>query len=124
MNDSSAVGVVECPSDIARKPEGLVHRKLTLTVQPLPKALPLHERHDVEERSVRLSRIEEGQDVRVLEVGRGLDLGQEAVCPHGRGQLGPEDLDGYLSFMPEVVCQVDRCHPARTDLALDPVAVL
>jgi hypothetical protein len=40
---------------------------------------PFHERYHVEEEAVGLSRVEERQDVRVLEVRRGLDLDQEAL---------------------------------------------
>jgi len=39
-------------------------------------------------RGVCLARIEQRQDVRVLEVGRGFDLGQESLGPRDRGQFG------------------------------------
>lgn len=51
-----------------------IDRKLVLPIKPVPKALALHIGHHVEQERVRLARIEERQDVRVLEIRRGLDL--------------------------------------------------
>ncbi len=59
----------------------------------------------------------------MLEIGGGLDLGEEPLGADHRGQLGPEDLDGDLALVPEVVGEVDRGHAARPELALDAVAV-
>jgi hypothetical protein len=59
----------------------------------------------------------------VLEVGRQLDLGQEALgADHGR-ELGAEELESDLAVVSEILGQVDRRHPAGADLAFDPVAV-
>jgi len=38
-------------------------------------------------------------------------------------QLGLQELDGDLAMVLEVLCKVDRCHPAAAELALDRVAV-
>src|SRR5574339_160359 len=42
-------------------------------------------------------------DVGVLEVGGGLDLGEEPLGPDDRGQLGPQHLDGDLAVVPKVL---------------------
>jgi hypothetical protein len=53
----------------------------------------------------------------------GLDLRQEPLGADHRGQLGAEHLDGDLAIVLEVLGEVDGCHPALTELPLDPVAV-
>ena len=50
--------------------------------------------------------------MRVLEVGRRLDLGQEAFGPNDCGQLGLENLQRDLTLVLEVVGHVDRRHSA------------
>ena len=59
----------------------------------------------------------------MLQVGGGLDLGQEAVGADHGGQLRPQHLHRDLAVVLEVVGEVDRRHPARAELALDGVAV-
>ena len=59
----------------------------------------------------------------MLEVGGGLDLGQEPLCPdHGR-QLRLEDLERDLALMAEVVCEEDGGRPALADPAVDLIAL-
>ena len=59
----------------------------------------------------------------MLEIGRGLDLGEEPLGADDRGELGPEHLDGDPAVVLEVLRQVHGGHAARAELPLDPVAV-
>jgi hypothetical protein len=59
--------------------------------------------------------------VRVSEVRRRLDLGQKPNCSHDCRQLGVQDLQRDLALVLQVIGQVDRGHPACTELALDAV---
>jgi hypothetical protein len=93
-----------------------------LTIELLSQALALHVGHHVEQESVRLARVEQRQDMRMLEVRGRLDLGQEALRTDHRGQLGLEDLERDFAFVFEIFGQVDRGHPALAQLALDRVA--
>ena len=52
------------------------------------------------------------QDVRVLEIGGGLDLAQEPLGADHRGQLGAQDLDRDLAVVLEVLREVHRGHAA------------
>ena len=61
--------------------------------------------------------------MRVLEVGGGLDLGEEALGTDDGGEFGAEDLDGDGAVVLEVVGEVDRGHAALAQLPLDAVAV-
>ena len=54
---------------------------------------------------------------------RDLDLAHEPVGTERRGELGLEHLDGHFPFVLEIFREVDRRHPARTQLPLDAIAV-
>jgi hypothetical protein len=57
----------------------------------------------------------------MLQDGDGLDLTQEPFGPDHCGEVGPEDLDGDSAAVFEVLGQVNRRHPALTQLPLQPV---
>ena len=59
----------------------------------------------------------------MLQVGGGPDLADKPLRADHGGQLGAQHLDRHLAIVAEVVRQVDGGHPARTELALDAVAV-
>ena len=59
----------------------------------------------------------------MVQVGGGRDLAQKALWAEGVDQLRPENFHGYLALVLEIVREVDRGHPARTELALKTVAV-
>lgn len=65
----------------------------------------------------------QGQDVWVLQVRRGLDLGEEPIRPDYGGQLRPKHLHRDLAVVPEILREVDGGHAARAELALESVAV-
>ena len=58
----------------------------------------------------------------ITPVGGGSDLAQEPLGADHRGQLGLELLDGDLPVVAEIVREVDRCHAAGPELALEAVA--
>jgi hypothetical protein len=59
----------------------------------------------------------------MLQVSGDLDLLEEAIRPDDRGDLGPNDFDGYLALVLSVTRQVDRRHAPLAELALDFVAI-
>ena len=59
----------------------------------------------------------------MLELGRKLDLAQEALGAERGGELGAEHLEGDQALVPQVAREIDRGHPALPELALDGVAV-
>jgi hypothetical protein len=59
----------------------------------------------------------------VLEIGGDLDLFGEAVGADDGGELGAEHLEGDLAVVLQVVGQVNGCHAAVAEFALDTVAV-
>jgi hypothetical protein len=71
--------VVERVGHLTGDPHRVVHRKLLLPDEPRAEALALDERHDVEHHPCGLARVEQAEDVGVLQVGGGLDLAQEPL---------------------------------------------
>ncbi len=122
MDDALAVGIVEGLSDVRGDTQRLVHGKLMFAVEPLPKALSLYMRHDVEQEAVGLTRVVQRQNVGVTQVRRGLDLGQETVGSDDGCEFGLQDLERDFALVLDVVGQVDCRHPALTELGLDAVA--
>ena len=123
VDHALAVGVVERGGDLAREPERLLDRKLPLADQPGAERFAGDERHHVVEQAVGLARVEQSQDVRVLQVGGDLDLGQEPLAADHGGELGVQHLDGDLAAVPQVLGEVDDGHAALAELPVDAVAV-
>jgi hypothetical protein len=117
---SEVQGVGHCGGD----PHRLVYRELLLRLESFPQGLPFHVRHHVVEEGIRLSRVVQRQDIRVLKVRRGLDLGQEALAADHRRELRLEDFEGDAAVVLQVLGQVDRGHAALAELTLDAVAAL
>ena len=58
----------------------------------------------------------------MVQARRDRDLAEEAFAGERPGEVGVKDLDGDVAVVLEVAGEVDRGHPARPELALDPVA--
>ncbi len=117
------VRVVERVGHLARDAHGLVHAELRFAVQLVANRLAFDEGHDVEQERVRRAGVEERQDVRMLQRCRGLDLDHEPLGSEHRGEFGLQDLDRDLAVVLQVLGEVDRGHSARTEFALDAIAV-
>ena len=72
---------------------------------------------------VRVTRVDQGEDMRMVEPRGDPDFGQEALRAEHGAELGAKDLDGDLSIVLEIVGEIDRGHAALTQLPLDAVAV-
>ncbi len=59
----------------------------------------------------------------MLQLGRELDLAQEALGAERGGELGAEHLERDQPLVPQVAREIDRGHAALPELALDGVAV-
>jgi hypothetical protein len=60
----------------------------------------------------------------MLEPGGDLHLAREAARAHGGGDLGPQDLQGDLPVVLEVLGEIDGGHAALPELALEAIAVV
>jgi hypothetical protein len=117
------MGRLESAGYLLHQCHRLVHGKLFLPIETVAKRVTLHVRHHVEEEAVGRARVEQRQDVRVLQVGGGLDLGEETLGAHDRRELGLQDLDGHPAAVLEILGQVYRGHAAFAQGALEAVSV-
>ena len=122
MHGTVPVRVVEGGCHFARQSQGLVDRELSLAREPLAQALALHVGHHVVEQARSLARVEQRQDVRMLEPRGELDFAQEALGTDRRGERGVQHLDRHRATVPEVLGQEHGGHAAATQLAPDRVA--
>src|SRR5690349_8634850 len=119
MHDALCVCVLERVSDFASDPNGVVDRKLTLARQPVAQRLAFDEGHHVVQQAVAFSRVVQRHDVRMLEIGGGLDLGEEPLAAERRGKLGLEHFEGDFPVVAKVARQVHGGHAAVSELAID-----
>ena len=117
------VGVVERRGHLGGDPDGVGDGELLLAVEPVAQRLAVDERHDVEQVAVGLARVEQRQDVRVLEVGGELDLGQEALGADHGGELGAQHLERDAAVVADVLGEIDGRHAAGADLTVQAIAV-
>ena len=66
---------------------------------------------------------EQGHDVRMLQLGRELDLAAEPVDADARRQLGQQHLDHDVPAQRGLDRQEDPRHPAAAELALEAVGL-
>ncbi len=123
VNHPLPVRVVQRRRHAPRDLDRLRDVELPLPVELVPQRVALHVRHHVEQERVGLPRIVQRQDVRVLQVGRHLDLLQKPLGPDHRRQLRPQHLQRHLAVVLHVVRQVHRRHPALAQVGFDPVTV-
>ena len=76
------------------------------------------------QQAARFPRVEELEDVRVVEPRRDPDLGEESLGAEHGTELGAQDLEGDLTIELPVAGEVDDGHATGADLALDDVAVV
>src|SRR5262245_42232462 len=68
-----------------------------------------------------LAGVEERQDQRVLKPRRCTDLAEESIRPDQAGDFGPEHLDRDRPSMAKIFGEIDRRHPPRADLSIQPI---
>ena len=122
MDHAVPMRVVERTRHLARDAHGVGDRELPFALEPRAQRLAVDERHDVEQQAIRIARVEQREDVRVLQLRGGLDLGEESLAAERGAEVGVQHLDGDVAIVLEVVREVDRRHPAGAEFALDAVA--
>jgi len=107
----------------------LLHRKVSLSCEPVAETFSPYERHDVEKEGRtlallgrNLTRVVQRQDMGMGEPGGDPDLAGEPFGAEQRAQLRPEDFERHLAVMLEVIGQIDGGHPAPPELPLHCVA--
>ena len=121
MDDALGVRVGERVGQLAQDRRRVGQRQLPLAPQSRPQRLAVDVRHHVEERVTGRAGIEERKDVRMLEVRRGPDLGDEPIGADTGDDLGLHDFQRDQAIVPEVVREIHAGHTTRTQDAVDPV---
>ena len=122
MDDVARVRVRQRVSDLAREPNRLVYRERSVARDAAAQRLTRDVRHHKEERALPLTRVVEGEDVRMLQAREERDLATKALGRLTVGDFGVDELERDLTVVPNVMREVDGRHPASADLAFDLVA--
>ena len=123
-----AVGEGERVRRLARDPERVRQGKLLLPAEPVTQTLAPDEGHGEPEQGRRpwhgqLARVEDGEDVGVLQAGGEMDLAEKPIGSEGGGELGVEHLDRDGAIVLEVTREPDGGHASAAELALEGVPV-
>src|SRR5687767_15999939 len=121
MHDTTPVCIVERVRHFPRDPDGVLNRQLLLAIQSVTEGLPFHERHDVVDESVHFARIVQREDVRMLQVCRCPDLGQESLATEDSRELGAEEFKRERWIMPELGREIHECMTAGAHFTYDRV---
>src|SRR5918994_1634365 len=123
MDYSLLMSVGERVGRLAGDPERLGDWQTELAEKTLPQGLPFHERHDIVQKAIRRARVEQRQNVRVLEMGDDPDLTEESLGTQRGGELGAEDFERDLAIVAQVAGEVDGGHAALSQLTLELITI-
>jgi len=127
MDDALRVGLVETIGHITGDPENFLDRRPAVPIEFGPETLARHQRHDeIRKRfafPVERTRIEQRQDMRVLEGRDHSDLAEESVRAGDHGGLRAQDFDGNATLMARIFRAKDRRHATAPDFTFDSVSM-
>ena len=117
VHDAAGVRGVERVGHLAGNAQRVGERQRSLALEPLLQRIARDERHDEERQLAPHARVEQRQDVRMMNAGDEPDLGQKPLG--GEGQCRPQHLQGDRAIVLAIVGQVDHGGGAMADLSLD-----
>ena len=123
VDHAESVRMLQRVGHLARDQQCLVHSELAIPLEPRAQRLARHQRHHVVEQPVDLARVQQRQDVRVLEPCGGANLGQEPLAAERRTEVGVQHLDRDVTLVTQVVGEVDRGHAALAEFTAHAVPV-
>ena len=116
------VRVGQAPGHLAQNPRRLRRRQRSATPDALAERFAVDERHDEEDQVAHLFDREDGNDVRVRELGRCAGFVQEALSQRRvTRQVRWQQLEGDQAVERHVACEIDDSHSAAAKLALERV---
>jgi hypothetical protein len=118
------VRIIQRAGDLARDLQRLVDAQPMLAIELVAQRFSAHVRQHAVEVSRRLARVEQIEDVRMVELRGDPDLGEEALGAEHGAELGAEDLERDLAIQLPVAGQVDDGHAAGAELAFYDVAII
>ena len=121
VHDIVMMRVVERTRDLPGDRQRLVDAELFVTLQAVAQRFSPHVRLHVPQKTVGLPRIDQGENVGVIEPRGDLDFIDESFGAELRGDLGPQHLERDLAVVLPLAREIDGRHPARADLSLNVV---
>jgi hypothetical protein len=122
VHDAARVCRREPVEDALRDPRGDVRRQVATLAEHRREVFAVDELHDDERTRVFGSVVEDIDDVRVVERGRGLRLLAEAGHERGVAPVfRPQHLDGDVAVESRIACAVHRRHAALAEQLDEPV---
>src|SRR5215204_4468599 len=123
MHELVVVGAFECAADLNRVGHGLGHGEAPETADALLQRLALHVLEDDVRIAVVLARVDNGHDVRVVELCDGAGLAAEALeLVRVVRDVAVHQLDRDPALEHGIERPVDARHPSGPDLLVEPVA--
>ncbi len=102
MDHPVSVGEIEGRGDRAGDAQRFIERQLALPPEALAEALSFDIRHHVIEEAIGFPRVDQGQDMGMLELRREADLAQEPLGAKNGGKLGAEQLERHRAVVLEI----------------------
>jgi hypothetical protein len=121
MHEAAGVRVRQPIRDLGRELERFLDRQRTRPLDPCVQRFAFHVRHHAERQTVGLARIEDTENVGVLEAGRDADLARETFDADACGELRIQHLHRDARVVAQVPRKVDHGHAATADLTFDRV---
>lgn len=100
-----------------------MHRHGAFASEFGPERLAIHEGHYVVEEPVQFAGVVKWQNVRMRQLGHDADLAWESVGPQRGSEFGTEHFYGDRSVVLDVARQIDCCHAAGPEFALELVVI-
>ena len=122
VNHPVTVGVVQGARDLRRDAHRLFDGELLLARELVTQRLAPHVGQHIPHEPLALARVDEGEDVRVVEPGADADLLEEPRGAEHRREFRAQDFQPYFAIVFQVPGEIHRGHPAGAELALDRVA--
>ena len=122
MDDALRVSEAETVGDLLHDAQDLIDRQGLAALDELFQVLPLEELHHHVEVALVFDEVEDGDDVRMVELRGVASLALEAFDEIRIGVEGiGDDFDGDVALQDRIVTPIDLAHGALTDLADDVV---
>jgi hypothetical protein len=110
---------IERRRNSAHELERFFHRDLSVAEKAVPQRLAFDHRHHIEEESGCLARVEQRDDVGMIEPSRELDLAQKPIGAESGAKLRMKHLERDPPVVAEIICEINGSHPATAQLTIE-----
>ena len=123
MHHPLPMRVIQRGGDLPRNGQRAFDTEPVLADERLSQRFAAHVRQDIVEQPVRCPRIDQREDVGMIEPGRDTNFLKKAITSQYGAEFGAQHLERYRPIVLEIGGQVDRCHAPGPEFAFKPVTV-